>query len=318
MLLVEPGLYIGDVATAADVGQLAAPGITHVLTVDTEPPVLPEAIAHLWLPVRDDAGADLLSNLDRCDRFIREAVGTHRGAVLVHCHAGVSRSAAVVTAYLMKTKQLQFQDAYSRLQSIKPDVKMNEDFVNQLLLYEMMGCEVDISSSVYKQYRLQKITEKFPELQGLPQDVFAEDPNAAGVPRNSDALYRCRKCRRCLFHSSSILSHVFGIGVAAFSHKKIAPHLSSGASPEKTKCTSYFIEPVRWMESALLGVMDGQLLCPKCSSKLGSFNWYGDQCSCGRWITPAFQIHKNRVDEVKQLLIPGLHKVVTSGLKSTQ
>ena len=23
----------------------------------------------------------------------------------------------------------------------------------------------------------------------------------------------------------------------------------------------------------------------------------GMQCSCGKWVTPAFQIHKNRVDE---------------------
>ena len=28
-----------------------------------------------------------------------------------------------------------------------------------------MGCEVDTSSAVYKQYRLQKVTEKYPELQ---------------------------------------------------------------------------------------------------------------------------------------------------------
>lgn len=49
-----------------------------------------------------------------------------------------------------------------------------------------------------------------------------------------------------------------------------------------------------------------QLLCPKCSSKLGSFNWYGEQCSCGRWVTPAFQIHKNRVDEIKHIDIAAL------------
>lgn len=48
-----------------------------------------------------------------------------------------------------------------------------------------------------------------------------------------------------------------------------------------------------------------QLLCPKCNAKLGSFNWYGEQCSCGRWITPAFQIHKNRVDEMKMLPVLG-------------
>jgi hypothetical protein len=23
----------------------------------------------------------------------------------------------------------------------------------------------------------------------------------------------------------------------------------------------------------------------------------GEQCSCGRWVTPAFQLHKSRIDE---------------------
>lgn len=77
-------------------------------------------------------------------------------------------------------------------------------------------------------------------------------------------------------------------------------------------CSSYFIEPVAWMGQALLGHMEGkvctdtdsqvraiadhyslspwQILCPKCNSRLGSFSWKGQQCSCGRWLTPAFQV----------------------------
>uniref|UniRef100_A0A672NY32 protein-tyrosine-phosphatase n=1 Tax=Sinocyclocheilus grahami TaxID=75366 RepID=A0A672NY32_SINGR len=130
-------------------------------------------------------------------------------------HVGQSRSAAVVTAYLMKTQHLNLQD-YILINS---------------------------------------------ELQNMPKDVFAVDP---AQTQNAEAVYSCRKCRRTLF------------------------------------------QPVQWMEPDLLGVMDGQLLCPKCSSKLGSFNWYGEQCSCGRWVTPAFQMHKNRVDEIKHISISAL------------
>lgn len=39
---------------------------------------------------------------------------------------------------------------------------MNEGFEWQLKLYQAMGYEVDTSSAVYKQYRLQKVTEKYP------------------------------------------------------------------------------------------------------------------------------------------------------------
>ncbi|XP_005994121.1 dual specificity protein phosphatase 12 [Latimeria chalumnae] len=305
MISVRAGLFLGTVADLSDSERLNEAGITHVLTVDSEEPSPLPGLRHKFVFALDEAGTDLLSALDDCVDFIQNALATGRAAVLVHCHAGVSRCAAVVTAYLMKKEQLAFQDAYNKVQSVKPDVKVNDEFVRQLELYEAMGCEVDRTSIAYKQYRLQKVTEKYPELQNLPPEVFAADPTAGNQVQTSEALYRCRKCRRSLFRGSSILSHTFGTGPVAFAHKRMVPQVSGG---DNKKCTSYFIEPVQWMEPALIGVMDGQLLCPKCSSKLGSFSWYGEQCSCACWVTPAFQIHKNRVDEVKQMQIPGLQK----------
>lgn len=40
--------------------------------------------------------------------------------------------------------------------------RINSGFEEQLGLYESLRCDVDTSSPVYKQYRLQKITEKYP------------------------------------------------------------------------------------------------------------------------------------------------------------
>lgn len=48
---------------------------------------------------------------------------SHSKIILFHSHAGVSRSAAVVTAYIMKTDNLSFEEAYSKLKAIKPDVR---------------------------------------------------------------------------------------------------------------------------------------------------------------------------------------------------
>nr|XP_045016520.1 dual specificity protein phosphatase 12 isoform X1 [Jaculus jaculus] len=303
MLEVRPGLYLGGAAAAAEPDRLREAGISAMLTVDSEPGFQAraglEGLRSLFVPALDEPEADLLSRLDRCVAFIGQARAEGR-AVLVHCHAGVSRSVAVVTAFMMKTDQLTFEKAYENLRAVKPDAKMNEGFEWQLKLYQAMGCEVDTSSAVYKQYRLQKVTEKYPELQNLPQELFAVDPTTISQGLKDDILYKCRKCRRSLFRSSSILDHNEGNGPIAFAHKRMTPSVVL-ATGRQAQCTSYFIEPVQWMEPALLGVIDGQLLCPKCNAKLGSFNWYGDQCSCGRWITPAFQVHKNRVDEMKVL-----------------
>ncbi|XP_072220478.1 dual specificity protein phosphatase 12 isoform X2 [Leuresthes tenuis] len=295
MQLVDPGVYIGTAADLSDSLALAAASVTHILSVDSvDPrPMIPANgdFFRKWINILDEATADLLSHMDACYVFIDEAVKAD-GAALVHCQAGRSRSATIVTAYLMKRYQLGFDEAYNRLKSVKQDVQVNSGFEEQLRQYEAMQWEVNTSSPLYKQYRLIKIAEKYPELHQVPREIFANDPAHSS---SSEVSYRCRKCRRTLFRGSSVLSHTVGEGASAFSHKK-----SSNLTGE-VQCTSYFIEPVQWMEEALLGVMNGQLLCPKCSSKLGSFNWFGDQCSCGRWVTPAFQLHRNRVDEIRQL-----------------
>ncbi|XP_006634705.1 dual specificity protein phosphatase 12 [Lepisosteus oculatus] len=306
MICVQTGLYIGAASDLKDCQSLTADGITHVLTVDSEAPNLPGCFQSKFVYALDESCTDLLSSLDDCVTFISEAFANPSSAVLVHCHAGQSRSAAVVTAFLMTSNKVSLMTAYTTLQKVKPDVRINDEFLDQLELYEMMGCEVDFSSPLYKQYRLKKLTEKYPELQSVPKEVFAADPTTSGQTRDNDIIYRCRKCRRTLFRNSSILSHNAGTGPTAFAHKKIGSTIQHAGSAAQRQCTSHFIEPVQWMEPALLGVLDGQLLCPKCSSKLGSFNWYGEQCSCGRWVTPAFQIHKNRVDEIKPLHVPGL------------
>ncbi|XP_049737021.1 dual specificity protein phosphatase 12 [Elephas maximus indicus] len=308
VLEVRPGLYLGGAAAVAEPDRLREAGITAVLTVDSEEPSFKteagiEGLQRLFVPALDKPETDLLSHLDRCVAFIGQARVEGR-AVLVHCHSGVSRSVAVATAFMMKTEQLTFEQAYEDLRTVSPEAKMNEGFEWQLKVYQVMGYEVDTSSAIYKQYRLQKVSEKYPELQNLPQELFAVDPTTISQGLKDEVLYKCRKCRRSLFRSSSILDHNEGSGPIAFAHKRMTPSfmLTTGS---QAQCTSYFIEPVQWMESILLGVMDGQLLCPKCSAKLGSFNWYGEQCSCGRWITPAFQVHKNRVDEIKMLPVLG-------------
>ncbi|XP_068427816.1 dual specificity protein phosphatase 12 [Clinocottus analis] len=297
MLLVDLGLYIGTVADLNDSQALTAATVSHILSVDSvDPsPLVPADVGfrRKWVNVLDEVTSDLLSHLDNCFLFIQEAVN-EGGAALVHCQAGRSRSATIITAYLMKRYQLGFTEAYNRLKTVKQDVQVNPGFEEQLCLYEALQCEVDTSSPLYKQYRLTKITEKYPESQHVLRELFAVKPAHCS---SSEASYRCRKCRQTLFRGSSILSHLVGEGASAFGYKK------SSNSTGDVQCTSYFIEPLLWMEKTLLGVMDGQMLCPKCSAKLGSFSWCGDRCSCGRWVTPAFQVHRNRVDEIRRLNI---------------
>lgn len=55
---------------------------------------------------------------------------------MVHCLAGVSRSVTVTLAYLMHTKSLCLNDAFSLVRARKPDVSPNFHFMEQLHSFE--------------------------------------------------------------------------------------------------------------------------------------------------------------------------------------
>jgi protein-tyrosine phosphatase len=52
----------------------------------------------------------------------------NRGAVLVHCYAGVSRSATCVIAYLMQEKHMGFEEAFSFASKKRPVIFPNMGF----------------------------------------------------------------------------------------------------------------------------------------------------------------------------------------------
>jgi len=80
--------------------------------------------------------------------FITEALQESGAAVLVHCQAGMSRSAALVIAYLQKSLSLSPR-SLERFCGARPSVAPNPGFTRQLLVFDAMGCEVDTESEVY-------------------------------------------------------------------------------------------------------------------------------------------------------------------------
>ncbi|MCL4148508.1 UNVERIFIED_CONTAM: hypothetical protein GTU68_013577, partial [Idotea baltica] len=77
----------------------------------------------------------LIEILDECCEFIQASV-VAGGRVLVHCNAGVSRSASVVIAYLMRQYCMTFDEAFRFVKHRRSFIRPNEGFVQQLKLYE--------------------------------------------------------------------------------------------------------------------------------------------------------------------------------------
>ena len=102
--LILPGLYLGPVeAEQANLEQLQQLGITHILRSGCTafPKSHEKDLHYLEVDVWDLPESDLLSAVKKhsCLTYIEQA--RQAGGILVHCIAGVSRSATVVTAYLM-------------------------------------------------------------------------------------------------------------------------------------------------------------------------------------------------------------------------
>uniref|UniRef100_A0A0D6QZK1 protein-tyrosine-phosphatase n=1 Tax=Araucaria cunninghamii TaxID=56994 RepID=A0A0D6QZK1_ARACU len=109
-------------------------------------------ILRMAVPLRDMENENLLDYLDICLDFIER--GRREGAILVHCFAGISRSASVVTAYLMKTERLSQEDALESLRQCSNCVCPNDGFLEQLKMFEEMGFKVDHASPLYKKFHL--------------------------------------------------------------------------------------------------------------------------------------------------------------------
>ncbi|GAA50584.1 Dual specificity protein phosphatase 10 [Clonorchis sinensis] len=135
---ILPYLYIGNARDAQNNDLLSHLGITHIINVSVT--VLPpftdnQLYQYLILPVVDTDEQNLRPSIDRAVDFIYEAEKSN-GVVLVHCVAGVSRSVAIVMAYLMhKYRNFTVLRALDFIQSRRPIAGPNLHFMGQLEHY---------------------------------------------------------------------------------------------------------------------------------------------------------------------------------------
>ncbi|XP_060567203.1 probable dual specificity protein phosphatase DDB_G0281963 [Ruditapes philippinarum] len=296
-------IYIGDREDAESLQNSNEAGITHIVTVDKYPLKWIEEngiFRYLYHQCLDMETTDLLSQFKHMFNFIDEA-DKQNGKVLIHCLAGMSRSSTIAVGYLMYKSKIPLEVAMHIVKQYRKKIKPNEGFMRQLELFEQIGFSLDSNNAAYKQYKLEVMAQNI-QTGGIEvkESDLAEDVGT----NKTENYYRCKKCRRALFKSSSLLPHTEGQGEAAFDWRsKIPankrPACDTDEKQEDTVCSrSLFIEPVQWM-AGFVNQLEGKVMCPKCDSKLGSFIWYGERCPCGTWVAPAFHIQSSKVDFIK-------------------
>ncbi|XP_075990194.1 dual specificity protein phosphatase MPK-4-like [Anticarsia gemmatalis] len=211
--LIDDGLYLGNLACARDYKCLERLQVTHILTIDVVP--LPRTILDRgnltfhYVKLADVPKEDLISHLPETNEFIKQAIADG-GIVLVHCHFGVSRSAAVVIGYIMEKYGLCYEEAFTLVKSKRRFVGPNVGFVAQLKLFGHMGCTLNKDDPRFKQFRLKLAGQKLKQVKILPQlfaDLVKPDPGLVRE-RPDPIVYRCKKCRRIVASQNNIIPHV--------------------------------------------------------------------------------------------------------------
>ncbi|EFJ47476.1 hypothetical protein VOLCADRAFT_74968, partial [Volvox carteri f. nagariensis] len=160
--IVRPYLRLGAAQHENDYAMLRETGVTHILQVGSElRPSFPDRFSYLRISIDDREQEDIIRQLRRCFNFIDNArhgagergVGAPKhayapdeatavaeplspGVVLVHCMAGVSRSASVAVAYLMWSEHLSYVEAFKHVKAARPCIYPNLGFLLQLWEWE--------------------------------------------------------------------------------------------------------------------------------------------------------------------------------------
>lgn len=130
---VIPGLFISSQDPAVNIEILQKLNIQHILSIGVDLNLKFDTIKYNYCELLDLPEADILKPIEKCIKII----DMHRQQnILVHCNAGVSRSATIVIAYLMLLQKLSYADAFDKVKAVRNCIKPNEGFVRQLKMLE--------------------------------------------------------------------------------------------------------------------------------------------------------------------------------------
>ncbi|KAM7354819.1 MAP kinase-specific phosphatase [Cochliomyia hominivorax] len=128
-------LYLGS-QDAVTLENILEYKLSHILSIGIKCPLTPDAYSHikfLYIPCLDLPETSLMKEgiFTEAFNFIEKARLTN-GRVLVHCNAGVSRSASIVIGYLMHHHDMDFETAYKHVKSQRECIQPNAGFLKQL------------------------------------------------------------------------------------------------------------------------------------------------------------------------------------------
>lgn len=150
---LENFMAIGSETHAQDITLLNTLKITHILNVTPNETLEEVKIGReiLQIPIFDSISQNILEYLPRAIKFIHTARTTPNAKLLIHCHAGISRSVSFAIAYVMWAERKSFEDAIAIIHKHRPCASPNLNFMGQLMIFgNFMNLKTEeISSPTY-------------------------------------------------------------------------------------------------------------------------------------------------------------------------
>lgn len=130
---VDANVLIGGYIPASDPDFIRREGITRIIkmTGDDSGYQYHYGVTYFVFPALDDPGYDIRGDAVAAVQAIVGGLEDDE-QILVHCHAGVSRSATVVLLYLMAVRGLGLDEALTHLRRVRPVVAPNVGFMSTL------------------------------------------------------------------------------------------------------------------------------------------------------------------------------------------
>mmetsp|Transcript_19833 Transcript_19833/g.34055 ORF Transcript_19833/g.34055 Transcript_19833/m.34055 type:complete len:392 (+) Transcript_19833:403-1578(+) len=289
--------------------------IENDIPEDTVPQAKPK-FRSLIINLMDEDDENLLRVIPRGISFIKSSIKKQKRKVLVHCMAGMSRSASMCIAYLLNTKKFESLDAaLSDVRSKWSRAWPNAGFLFQLHLYEKLGAPSELRRLKYvisddeKAYRLillhrwRRLFQEQSKSDSFPlDDLDVESNRSLQCPKRllatlnypeqnvkpPEYFLRCRNCRTLICSSHHVFSNPEdklgdeppldeeSIGKSGYRDCRISS--STSAFMTASRCPESFnIVPVMLMQNSISKVLSaGDLLC-KCKSKIGAYNWKSNE-----------------------------------------
>ena len=130
---INEKVFLGNAEAQKKKDVLKTIGVTNILVIGKELKIFhPNDFVYHRIEIDDDEKADILKYFNETFDFIESS----KGCVFVHCMAGISRSASIVIAYLMRKEGKNYEDARKFVKEKRCFISTNYGFVNQLKQFE--------------------------------------------------------------------------------------------------------------------------------------------------------------------------------------